>query len=345
MEEKAGPAASTLSWNTSLSRTAVSSLSRAIFSANQSQSAHGLDDVIRAVRVLDLRWYRYEDFSREEILGEGETYMVEKCVAARGDSVFAVKHLKISDNNLFHRRLKSVILELEIMRHRPFRAHPNIMSALGCGWRANGNILMPYVIVDHAEFGTLRDHIRRSRPPLSEIEILLGDVALGLAALHICGIVHGDVKLDNVLVFPSWDRPAKALVKIADFGHALVLNDGRKGGDRASLMYSGTLIYNAPEVEDQINYPIDWEDLPKCDIWAFGLLIWESCIGGQEYLSYLKEKKLTEDAKENETGFGSGDWLRIAKRSVPQSQNLGPSMFLRIALHKTLQKDPAMRFE
>lgn len=233
--------ASNLSWNTSLSRTSVSSLSCATLSGNRSHSAHGLDDVIRVVRTLNLQRYRYEDLSREEVLGEGETYVVERCVA-RNENIFAVKHLKVSSDAMFHKRLRSVILELQIMRHPPFKAHPNIMPGLGYGWNTKGNIIMPYVVVEYASLGTLRDYITGSKPSLYDIETLLGDVASGLAALHTGGIVHGDMKLDNVLVFPSMDRPAKALAKIADFGHALILNDASKSPDPGNLIYSGTLM-------------------------------------------------------------------------------------------------------
>jgi serine/threonine protein kinase len=193
------------------------------------------------VRALNVRRYRYEDFTRETILGEGETYVVERCVARDG-RVFAVKHLKVGTDKTFHRRLRSVIIEVQIMRHPPLKAHPNIISSLGYGWNTHQNVIMPYVVVEDASLGTLREHIRRNSPPLSDIEILLGDIVSGLAALHVCGIVHGDMKLDNVLVFPSMDRPAKALVKIADFGHALLLNDTSNTQERASLIYAGTMM-------------------------------------------------------------------------------------------------------
>ncbi|SPQ20458.1 062e9ba7-bc94-4329-a598-02fbd8de3881 [Thermothielavioides terrestris] len=102
MEDKTpASVASTLSWNTSLSRTYVSSLSRAIFSARHSQSLHSLDDVLKVIRALGLPRYRYENLSREEVLGEGETYLVERCVAARDGRVFAVKHLKVRDGKVF----------------------------------------------------------------------------------------------------------------------------------------------------------------------------------------------------------------------------------------------------
>jgi serine/threonine protein kinase len=150
--------------------------------------------------------------------------------------------VKISSDKTFHTRLRSIILEVQIMRHPPLRAHPNIISSLGYGWNTNHNVVMPYVVVEYSSLGTLREHIQENRPLLSDIEILLGDVVSGLAALHTCGIVHGDVKLDNVLVFPSMNRPPKALAKIADFGHALILKDTPKSHDGASLAYAGTMM-------------------------------------------------------------------------------------------------------
>ncbi|KAK2745080.1 serine threonine-protein phosphatase 6 regulatory ankyrin repeat subunit b [Colletotrichum kahawae] len=235
---------STLSWNTFLSRTSVSTLTCAIFSGRQSQSVHGLEDVIKAVGSLQLRRYRYEELAREETLGEGETYLVEKAV--HGTTVFAVKHLKIrntSDEKAFRRRLSAVTTEAQIMRHSPLRAHPNLPSVIGYGWNLRGQFIVPFLVVEYAPFGTFREYIQTFFPTLSGVEILLGDVASALAALHVCGIVHGDVKLDNVLVFPSWDRPAKALAKLTDFGHALILNDKSKKHGDGTVKYGGTMMW------------------------------------------------------------------------------------------------------
>ena len=371
VEDKAASVDSTLSWNTFLSRTSVSSLSCAVFSDQQSQAAHGLDDVIRAVKALNLRRYRYEEIAREESLGEGETYMVEKCIVQK--AVFAVKHLKTNgaaDDRAFRRRLKSVILEVQIMRHGPLRAHPNFSSVLGYGWNTRGNRIMPYILVEYAPMGTLRQYLKQlklsPKPALPrDIEILVGDVASALSALHTCGIVHGDVKLDNVLVFPSLDRPAKALAKLTDFGHALIMNDKSRKRDNDPVRYGGTLMwvqrfyaqsrlwplpkklirirsYNAPEVQKQDTYPIDRADLPKCDVWAFGLLLWEACIGGEEYLTYAEEHRKTTQTGGNDDTIKPAELLQLAKRSVPGG-SLGVPMFLRITLHKTIQEDPSQR--
>lgn len=71
---------------------------------------------------------------------------------------------------------------------------------------------------------TLREYFQRcggahgQHSDLLRVQLLVGDVAAGLSALHGCGVVHGDVKLDNVPVFPDTTRSTGALAKVADFG-------------------------------------------------------------------------------------------------------------------------------
>ncbi|PSR83841.1 hypothetical protein BD289DRAFT_483105 [Coniella lustricola] len=215
-------------------------------------------------------------------------------------------------------RLRSVILEVQVMRHPPLQAHANIPAVFGYGWSRQDGIvdgsiedtgttaaIAPFIVMEYAPHGTLRSYLKsgagqispsdhhsattacaepnskkqqhQRQIPLRDIEILLGNVASGLAALHSCGIVHGDVKLDNVLVYPSRENPAQAMAKVSDFGHVVVLNGGGTG------WYLGTAVYNAPEVQHQAANPLSPAELIKSDIWAFGLLVWEACLHGDEF--------------------------------------------------------------
>jgi serine/threonine protein kinase len=162
----------------------------------------GLDDVLKTVKALALPRFPYDQVRREEVMGEGETFVVQRCIVR--NQVVAIKHLKVnntSGEDVLKRRLKSIILELRIMRHGPLQKHPNIAGVFGYGWNQQQNQIMPYILVQFATHGTLRQYLKHSGKKLSIAakELLLGDVAAAIGALHVCGIIHGDVKLGRYI--------------------------------------------------------------------------------------------------------------------------------------------------
>jgi serine/threonine protein kinase len=130
--------------------------------------------------------------------------------------------------------------------------------------------------------------LSRAREPADGRTALCLDVLQGLHALHACDIVHGDIKLENMLVFKGPEGHPQA--KVADFGSAIVLNDA--DGD---LTYLGTPLYNPPEVralEDrQLGAYVEKDQALACDVYAFGLLVWETCLDASRYLG----RHLTEE--------------------------------------------------
>ena len=221
---------SELSWQTKITRTRI--VTEKGLSASSNASLQSLGDVHRIVQKLRLTKYEYNDLEESAIIGEGESFLVKRCTY-RGGTI-AVKHIKTQttegDEGKFQRRLATILLEISIMHHAPLRHHPNILALLGYGWTTSGESLLPYMVVEYGMHGSLRsymkDHI--DLPLLSKV-ILAGDVAAGLMALHTCQIIHGDLKLDNVVVFTSWDRPSGTIAKICDYGHSILpFADGGK---------------------------------------------------------------------------------------------------------------------
>jgi serine/threonine protein kinase len=229
-----------LSWPTRLSRTRVSSVQGLSLSETPALASLNLDDVLRTVQRLGLKRCLYSDIENLKQVGEGETFRVDKCIYNK--QTVAVKHIKLGanqkDNHGLDRRLRAILSEIRIMYHAPLREHPNVLFILGYGWRQSGQAPMPYIVVEYAMFGSLRQYLAESERNLRTKIIMAGDIAAGLNALHQCDIVHGDLKLDNVVVLQSWDRPSGAIAKLCDFGHAIVLS-----GDKRHQKYFGTALY------------------------------------------------------------------------------------------------------
>ena len=111
---------------------------------------------------------------------------------------------------------------------------------------------------------------------VDKVRIICG-IARALAGLHAVGIVHADLKLENVLL--SGDNPPE--VRIADFGSSLFGPRPTSGLGKSSLAMTthimGSPVYNAPEI---LFNPYDHQTTTakpsrKTDMYAFSLLAWE----------------------------------------------------------------------
>lgn len=103
-------------------------------------------------------------------------------------------------------KLRAVTMELKVLSHPPIRKHPNIVKLYHFVWDTQGPLvsaLAPSPILEYADLGTLDDYQDGNQLlPGEEQRIYLhadakmdicADVAQGLAFLHRCGVVHGDV--------------------------------------------------------------------------------------------------------------------------------------------------------
>lgn len=196
-----------------------------------------LESLLRTVQQLKLKRIGIEELEELQFVAAGETFAVSKCHYE--GSVVAIKRIQLereSERQHFQRRLQSVLREVLIMCHPPLTHHPNIMSLLGYGWSVEKQQLFPFLSVEFATGGSLRAYLAEYPQSIRSKLILMGDVAAGIMALHRCGIVHGDLKADNVVIFSSLDRPSMSLAKVSDFGHSILVSS--TPGKRAQ--YFGT---------------------------------------------------------------------------------------------------------
>ncbi|KAH8777025.1 kinase-like domain-containing protein, partial [Hyaloscypha sp. PMI_1271] len=227
-------------WPTRLSRTRISSVQGLSLGHAPDTIAQTLEDVLRTVQQIGLKRCLFDSIESQGRVGEGESFCVDRCLYNK--KVVAVKHIKLdsleTDSLAFNRRLRTVLNEIRIMHHTPLRDHPNTLSALGYGWRTIGQHPLPYIVVEYGAYGSLRKYLSENPRSLGTKIIMAGDVAAGITALHQCEIVHGDLKLDNIVVMHSWDRPPGVIAKICDFGHSIILAE-----DKKHLKYYGTSMY------------------------------------------------------------------------------------------------------
>lgn len=123
----------------------------------------------------------------------------------------------------------------------------------------------PFLVMELIEGGTLRELLAERGPmPPHAVVAVLRPVLGGLAAAHLAGLVHRDVKPENVLISDDGD------VKIADFG--LVRAVAAAGITSASVIL-GTAAYLSPE---QVR---NGSSSPRSDVYSVGILTYELLTG------------------------------------------------------------------
>ncbi len=135
--------------------------------------------------------------------------------------------------------------------------HPNVVVVHAHGVEQN----TAYLITEYVEGRTLSDVVEDSRLSPYEAAKMTLSIARGLGAAHRAGVLHRDLKPDNVLVSEEEE------IKITDFGLA-VTSDGLA---EASPRIAGTLRYLAPEVL-QGQPPSQRSDLFSCGATFFEML-------------------------------------------------------------------------
>jgi serine/threonine-protein kinase len=151
------------------------------------------------------------------------------------------------------------------------------------------------LVMDLIGGGSLRDYLddRGTLPP-AEAATLLAQVAAALAEAHKAGVVHRDLKPDNVLLDRSNPRTT---ARLTDFGIARTLD---APGLTTPDALVGTPSYMAPEVI------CGSRTSPAVDVYAFGILLYELVAG--------------------RLPFGTGSALAILRRQVDSSPQPVPGM-------------------
>src|ERR687894_2922516 len=166
---------------------------------------------------------------------------------------------------VMHREISTDPDQLERFR-REARAvaqlnHPHVVGVIDAG-EDDGT---PYIVFEYVEGETLKQRIRRlGRLPIGEAVAYAIEIARALGAAHDRGIVHRDVKPQNVLV----DEEGSA--KVTDFGIARTLDQEQLTADGRVL---GTTDYVSPE--QALGHPVTGQS----DLYSLGIVLFEMLTG------------------------------------------------------------------
>ncbi len=221
----------------------------------------------------------------EALVGQtiGEKYLLQRLLGVGGmGAVFEAKNIGTG------RRVALKLMLAALAQHkdqverflREARAaakieHPNIVQVLDVGQSADGSFYLVQEFLRGRDLRSLLDE--RSVLAPSEVRSLLAPVMSALAAAHKLGVVHRDIKPDNIFV--AEQSTGERLAKVIDFGIAKLTE---AGPENLSVTRTGTAIgtplYMSPE-QARGERSIDGQT----DVWSLGVVMFEALSGSTPF--------------------------------------------------------------
>ena len=197
--------------------------------------------------------------------------------------------------------------------------HPHIVTVYDVG-EFEGR---QYLVTEFVDGGTLKYWANQQKRTWKPIVEILSGVADGLAAAHQAGILHRDIKPDNILVARN------GYAKLADFGLAKLAEGAgidvtqtlSEGRTHAGAIV-GTIAYMSPEQASGASLDA------RSDIFSFGVVLYEMLAGKRPF-----------------SGATDLETLQKVIHQEPEPLDEEIPAALRIAVEKALAKDPAERYQ
>jgi tetratricopeptide (TPR) repeat protein len=170
--------------------------------------------------------------------------------------------------------------------------HPHIVPVLAAG-EMDG---VPYYTMPFIEGESLRAPLERGALPVGQVVSILRDVARALAYAHERGVVHRDIKPDNVLL-------SGGSATVTDFGIAKAISASRATDSSSTLTQLGTSVgtpsYMAPE-----QAAADPSTDHRADIYSFGCMAYEMLSGRPPFAGLSPQRMLAAQMSERPMPIG-----------------------------------------
>ncbi|MGZ3458593.1 MAG: serine/threonine protein kinase [Archangium sp.] len=259
---------------------------------------------------------RVGDYRIVEKLGSGSYGHVYK--AEQAGCFFVVKFLR---GRLLHDRARR---EIRILIHLE---HPDVVRFVACGFWPDQVIGHSYIVMEFAGGRTLEVYAQEENPSARRAARIVLDIGLTLGEVLRQGVMHRDLKPDNVIVRDGNARPL-----LIDFGVGTLV---RAPVVTSSRLPPGTIEFRSPEAwhfsreNDSAHYDYGLAD----ELWALGVNFY-----------WLLTDILPFGDREDEEGGGLAERILHQTPIAPHILNPRVPRVLSDICMKMLEKDPAARY-
>ena len=198
--------------------------------------------------------------------------------------------------------------------------HPNIVQVTDCRWEPGGPLYLVMELLHGTSLGQQISAHGRLHP--RRVAFIASQLLDALAVAHRAGIVHRDIKPDNV--FLTSMAQVHDVVKVLDFGVAKLMGQGPEAQLTSTGVAIGTPFYMAPEQARGL--PVD----ARTDVYAVGVCMYHALSGRVPF---------------NAPSFNAL-MFAIAEQTAPRLGSLAPDVdpALVAIIERAMAKDPGWRF-
>ncbi|KAL7712426.1 non-specific serine/threonine protein kinase [Entamoeba marina] len=251
----------------------------------------------------------FEKYEIKDFIGVGSFGVVLKIVEVETQKIYAMKFIRLPKSSAIEANRESDLLK---------KVHHRNVVEFHDFYQTKAST---YIIMEYISGGDLRDVMKRKGSlKESTIRIVMRQVLEALRYLHEEGVIHRDLKSENVMVFDE----GKWVIKLTDFGFGRFISETKRAETRC-----GTMAYAAPELFSGKSY-----DGTMVDIWSAGVLMYYLATSNHPFYDN-KAKKPEDEMIQN---------ILNGKR-MPNPTFDSNSLYFRDIINNMLVVNPNYRFD